>query len=195
MKESPRRGWWETLTDPEMMVALSALVVAVTALVVSVLQAQIMRQEQHVSVWPAVSMGVDVSADQGSFEFSAQNKGIGPGIVREFRLEVDGEPITSWDDFERAISPELPRASAGRNQRSLTGVVLLPGEERRVYGFQNPEAYPLLREGLGRVRMTVCYCSVYGRCWISTSDYTGSEVETEPTAVASCKQDEGSFRN
>ena len=195
MSESPRRSWWETLTDPEMLVALSALVVAVTALVVSILQAQIMREEQHVSVWPSLSMGVDISTAGGVFEISAQNKGIGPGIVRDFQLEVDGETVTSWEEFERAVAAQLPNTPSARNQRSLTGEVLLPGEDRRVYGSAGEESFTLLMSGLGRIRMTLCYCSVYDRCWLSISDYTGSDADGEPTAVASCERDDGSFGN
>src|SRR5687767_2855495 len=88
-----------------MLVALSAIVLGVSALVVSVVQVQVMREEQHASVWPRLQIGQSHSAGRNVAVVVA-NRGIGPAVIRDVLVEVDGSPVTSWADVFEALLPD-----------------------------------------------------------------------------------------
>lgn len=64
-----------------MIVALSAVLIGICALVVSVVQVRIMREEQHASVWPRLVLAQSYSQGR-RFGVVVSNPGIGPAVVK-----------------------------------------------------------------------------------------------------------------
>ena len=88
---------------PEMLVGLSAVVIGVCALGVSLYETSLMREEQRAAVIPLVELArshwIDDNAEnQNKWRLSmhAENVGIGPARVADFRVTVDGEPHKTW---------------------------------------------------------------------------------------------------
>lgn len=98
---------WRKLLEPDMLVALSATVLGVSALAVSVVQVRIMRQEQHASVWPRLQIGRAYSEGR-NFAIVVGNPGIGPAVIMDVGVEVDGRPVTSWTEAINALVPDRP---------------------------------------------------------------------------------------
>ena len=147
-----------------MLVALSAVVIGVSALVVSVIQVQIMRQEQHASVWPRLA--ITNSYNERGLSLQVVNPGIGPAIVRHVRVTVDDTVRQTWPEVLRSLIPDQRPPST--YQSYINDRIIPPGEEVTTLGVPPGEAADSAHNQLERLAFEICYCSVYDRCWIAT---------------------------
>ena len=77
----------------------SAALVAVSALLVSMYQTKIMREQQRMSAWPYVRL---IKSNVPSYARVIDNLGLGPALVRSVVITVDGRPTTTWAAVFRA---------------------------------------------------------------------------------------------
>ena len=173
------------------LLSASAGIVAISALVVSVYQAYITRQQQKLGVWPYMTQA-NSNAD-GGYHRMVHNAGVGPALVRSMRLTVDGRPANEWRDVARIMFGDAAEAVVRQDSAQWTtstfgrGSVLLPGASLTLISVRGRRVPQLLFDVLGndaRAVSTVCYCSLYGDCWTAASN------ETEPRRVGGCEVDE-----
>jgi len=197
-------------------VAGGALATSIVAVVVSgaqaifaYRQARIQDDQRYAAVWPRLTFDVstnvldslpgfgwpdagDSGDDGGTKEarvsFGVINKGVGPALVRAFRVTLDGRPVPSVDALIRTVY-EGPHS---HSISSIVGEVLAPNEKVVVVSVEGsrqditPLQNALIGNGLdGKPRLTgrVCYCSVFEQCWWAVTD-------EEPVATSSCPHDE-----
>ncbi len=83
---------------PEMVVALSAVLVSVFAVVVGVYSAYTDRTYARASVWPNVVIGrhtsVSDSQDTALFSIFLDSSGLGPAKLRYTKVAYDGRTIS-----------------------------------------------------------------------------------------------------
>ena len=152
-----------------MVVALAAVLVGVCALVVSVVQARVMQEQQHASVWP--SLVVTRSHNESGLRVLVTNPGLGPAVIRDVRASVDAAPAATWADILRALAPEqLPFGAA---TSTVSGRVVAPGEAVEALSIPDPDVAATVAGELHRVEFEVCYCSVYERCWVHRAPFGG----------------------
>ncbi|MEO0895989.1 MAG: hypothetical protein AAFY71_06295 [Bacteroidota bacterium] len=94
--------------NPQNIIAIGVTIISLCALIVSVQQTQIMKEEREMmreysrkSVWPRVEMStfkshraVDNSIEK--FTLSLTNSGIGPAIITDVRIRYDGKVVRNW---------------------------------------------------------------------------------------------------
>ncbi len=165
----PYRMSRSRLLEPEMLVALAAVVVGVCALVVSVVQARVMQEQQHASVWP--SLVVSRSHNEGGLRVLVTNPGLGPAVVRDVSASVDGVPVATWAAVLRGLVPE--RLPFGATTSTVSGRVVAPGEEVEALSVPDPDVADAVSGEFHRVEFEVCYCSVYERCWVHRAPFGG----------------------
>jgi hypothetical protein len=153
-----RRGIdWDRVTG------LSALVVSVVAVVVAAYTAVLQRDQISAQVWPRMLM---YNAGKAG-EFHVANKGMGPAIVRNVRVEVDGKPVADWGQVIARLG--LP-ADPQLIYSSLNGMVLAPGEDVAYLRPSNAERFAAIRQLAGeRWNVHLCYCSALDECWVVES--------------------------
>ena len=172
--------------------SVSAAVVALSALVVSAYQAKIAREQQKMSAWPRVYMYN--TGSNSNYGYIVQNVGVGPALVRSATLAVDGRYLRTWTDVLAAAGVDTTKLdSLGPTTTFITssvrpGSVLLPGVTTELLRTQGQLARPVYQLfHSGRLRLRVCYCSVYRDCWVADS-----ESDTpDPAEVAACPNDPG----
>jgi hypothetical protein len=179
--------------EAEMLVAVSAVFIGVCALVVSLYEASIMRAEQRSSVLPIIELGRSYFADSTSpdavlrLELHAENVGIGPAVIRDFEVTVDGEAHPTWGSAMQAL---LGRDETIEYGQSTINGRTLPAERNVVmFSLRNTV---LTRELLGefeRLDFEACFCSVFDECW--TTSYAAGFGLVEP--VAECASSPDSF--
>ena len=171
--------------NPEMLVGISAVIIGVCALAVSLYETSLMRQEQRASVLPYVELarsytlvGDPDDERQSRLWFIAQNVGIGPAQVRDFRVTVDGELQPTW---EAAI-----QALLGIDRQISYGHSVINGRTIPVEGFikmfelnEPALARDIVRES-HRLDYQACYCSFFDECWITSMSAYGTK---EPVDV------------
>lgn len=178
------------------VLAVVGFLVGIIALYAALNEADAVRKQQQAAVWPYVDVSVtnDNSSDNLFTEVSISNKGIGPARVKAIDVLLDNEPTASWWDLI-GKSTELGEEDLLLSNTDASGRVMAAGESLMLVRIDKTaladdeagalEVLDQFRSVLtqGRVRMSICYCSVFDDCWkIDTA------VAGEPSAVRDCGQ-------
>ena len=169
--------------------SFGAVGLAIAALSVSIVETRIMREEQHMSVWPRVVAAT--SRDRGGFQVVIQNKGLGPAQVRAV---VVGTPHGTHPEWSGAFGSLLGRAVEEYYFSTLGGAVLMPGEMVHAVSVDRRPLADSLALATTDLRLEICYCSAYEDCWWVTDPHLGaarshqSVRETEACAVPAEEQ-------
>jgi hypothetical protein len=150
--------------------AVIATFVGFLALCVSGYTAYMQRQQVRAAVWPILEFD---SSNAPDIHFTLANKGVGPAIIRNVIVRVDGQPVRNWREaLEKILGPGEHLGS----ESDMSGYVFAAGESRAVFTPRDPENNPLnfdksnplwVKMNKDRLRVTVeiCYCSTLGECW------------------------------
>ncbi len=155
---------------PEILVGLAAVLLSCGALVVSVFQTRILREQQAATVWPRLSIGADHLDD--TFHFVLSNDGVGPAIVREARFDARGR---SYAAFSALAYREVLDAMADTAFRAgkffadvKPGDVLRAGTEAELFSTRNSGPLADRLSALtadSSFHARILYSDVYGACW------------------------------
>lgn len=161
------------------IVAICALIAAGAAVFIAVYEARLTRAHHRISVWPYVSQ-YNSYADT-TYTRNVVNRGLGPAMVKSFQVSVDGAPQSNWGE---AIAQITGMPEPGRMVYSTfgNGTVLLPGHTATVLTLPPGDVarHFYVNVNRERLRTRVCYCSLYGECWIADSQANA------PVAVDRC---------
>ena len=174
-----------------MLVGVSAVVIGLCALGVSLYETSLMRAEQRAAVVPILELGrsYNVSSTDPSrnrLSFIAQNVGIGPARVIDFRVTVDGELYATWDAAIRKVANADSRVSYAMS--TINGRTIPPDKTIEMFKLSDLEHLDAILENFDRVDFEACYCSVFDECWTTKMTTFGA---SEP--VDSCTRTDGSF--
>jgi hypothetical protein len=166
--------------DPDMVVAGCAILISLFALVVSVMEVRIMREQQRMAVWPRLVASV---SSEAGFTVKVRNHGIGPALIESVVVTVDGRPQRRWGPAVRALVG-LPEGgfdyARSYTHSTVNGQVLLPGASIDALTIAPGAGADSAAAHGARLGVRVCYCSVYGECWRVTDEHVGgSEGSTQ----------------
>lgn len=166
--------------DPEFWMALAALLVSALALLTSLFQASIQRNQERAMVWPHVSAGARYSGE--GFAFVAKNKGLGPALVHQMELRIDGQLTPDWTAaLDRLLGPKHGYDWDQVSSNDLAGTILGADESRVLFRIPWDAR---TREVFGsgrRIEASICYCSFLRECWRSTLGLDHQRVEHCPS--------------
>lgn len=178
---------------PEMIVGVSAVFIGVCALMVSLYETRLMRQEQRAAVLPILELGrshyvTDEDADMERWRLSihASNVGIGPARILDFRVTVDDEPQLTWGAAMQALLGVHNDVRYG--QSSINGRTLPADREVVIFNLSDERLAPAIVAEFDRLDFEACFCSVFDECWTASFSGFGG---VEP--VEQCVRDESSF--
>lgn len=162
----------------EMIVALAAIVVSIMTLSVYIFQARIMMDQQHTSVWPYVEWTTTyISEVDQEFYIAVVNKGVGPALVKDTRLYLDGK-LYPYNEYKNFLEDLLGKGKPDSLWVIYSGAdnrVMAPGEEVKILHVKSWQGTRIPIVDFDRIKYTVCYCSIYDDCW--TNDGTTSVTE------------------
>jgi len=165
--------------------AVVATFVGVCALFVSGYTAYVQRQQVRAAVWPILEF---FSSNAPDIHFTLANKGVGPAIIRNVIVKVDGQPARNWNDvLEKIFGPgEHPGSES-----DMSGRVIAAGESMTVFTpFDPADGKPLIfdkadppwvkmNKDRARVTVEICYCSTLNECWTLHADGLKPSTTTE----------------
>jgi hypothetical protein len=145
---------------PDRITALASGFVALMALAVSTYNVVLQRQQIRAQTWPHLSW---TYTDGEVLTFQLTNSGVGPAIVKDFAVMVDGKSVKTWDEAFTRLG--IKHDSFGKS--SIQGKVLGPGSEQKSLFISDPDMQKawLGAYASGRVTFDLCYCSVLDDCW------------------------------
>jgi len=179
--------------NAEMLVGVSAVVIGICALGVSLYETSLMREEQRAAIMPLLELtrSHNLKTDESSGEgprlwLQAENVGIGPARVEDFRVTVDGAPQPTWDAaFRKLIGHESP---ISYGQSRINGRTIPPDRLVTMMKLNDGELARKILAEIDRLDFEACFCSIFDECWkTSNSDFgVASHVD-------SCQRSDSSF--
>jgi hypothetical protein len=171
-----QRRWY---TEPETFVAVAALIVSITAVVVGIYEAALQRRHDRAEAWPHVEIATFTRPTGVAVEL--ENGGVGPAVIKSAEVFVDGRLRKNWVDVATAIIGHAP----GRYENTtVADHSLRAGERVTLLGLPSDEIPPHLWDAAKRVRVVICYASIYGDATIVSADHLGGP--THWTEVKQC---------
>ena len=164
--------------------AVIATFVGFLALCVSGYTAYMQRQQVRAAVWPILEFN---SSNAPDIHFTLANKGVGPALIRQVIMKVDGQPVRNWKEMlEKLLGPGEHLGS----ESDINGHVFAAGESMTVFTPRDPENNPLnfdksnplwvkMNKDRFRVTAEICYCSTLGECWTLRAGGRGPGTTTE----------------
>ena len=166
-----------------------ATLVGVCALGVAGYTAYMQRQQVRAAVWPILEFG---SSNAPDIHFTLANKGVGPAIIRNVIVKVDGQPVKNWYEvLDRLVGPGEHPGS----EMDMSGHVFAPGESMTILTPFDPDRKPIafdksnplwvkMNKDRERVTVEICYSSTLGECW--TLRASGGSERSTTTETRSC---------
>jgi hypothetical protein len=154
----------------DLLIAVAVALLSLGALVVTVIQTRIARQQQQASVWPYLSQGTRSNDSEATLFL--KNKGVGPAIVRRVSFSYRGN---GYPDHLTLMRKALyDNASKGEKLDATlhfgsldAGDVLSPGEEQVLLRLQGTSGNRLAEVTTDpSFVMTIHFADVYGNCWV-----------------------------
>lgn len=146
------------------------------------------RQQVRATVWPILEFETTNTPD---IHFTLANKGVGPAIIRDVIVTVDGQPVSNWSDaLQKMLGPGYHRLS----ESDMGGHVLSPGESMTVFTPFEPDGKPFafdksnplwvkMNKDRERIAVEICYSSTLGECWTLRS---GGKTRSATTESRGC---------
>ena len=160
------------------MSSFLALVISVAALFVSIYEANLLRAQEKMMIWPYVEVGPSYSSD--GFNIVVNNEGIGPAIIRSIEVSYNGQKFQSWEELLDHIKPGYKIDYGTSGMSNINGRVIRPGNQIRALHLPWNEETRFIAGQLANFKVKVCYCSVADNCWIfdiTTKDRIEKKVD------------------
>jgi len=165
------------------IVPFSAFLVSMCAIVISVVEVRVMDDQKQASVWPRVFTARSTTSD--SFQVVIKNAGVGPAQIKYVEVLVDGKIQKLWSDVYKNIASDNEK---GFRQGVLTNNVITPGETIFPMTVNGEEAISFSRD-IKRLRIKLCYCSIYEQCWLLDESVERTAGLATPEPIEECKID------
>lgn len=174
MPSEKAKAWYR---EPESFIAMAALIVSLSAVVVGVYEAALQRAHDRAEVWPHLE--ISTYATPKGAEVRLENGGIGPAIVHTVVVSVDGQPRRNWSEVITAVTGKPP----GEIANSTTSDHAIRAGDR-VTLVAVPAAFlpPGMWEYVKRIGVRVCYSSVFGDSWVLESKQLSGTSTWTPVA-------------
>ena len=155
-----------------------AVFIAIVSLSITLYEAKVTREHDRMSVWPRLSQESSDSA--GRYDRAITNVGLGPALVQSYEVRIDGSPRTSWERVVSELVASTNKKPGFFFSHVGAGTVILPGHTIHVLTVIGPEFSSVAIAQDRRVVSRLCYCSLYGECWLAESN------KPDPAPVRTC---------
>ena len=155
------------------LTGVGAMLVGVAALFVAWDQARVMRAQQHGSVVPVLQVDgfIQSRAERRDLGLRIVNNGVGPSMIQSVSLLRSGEVVTDFDQLISFMPDGFDRSWSSVNGRALApGGEVEPATFTWARGQLDEDELGALLDEWSYWTVEVCYCSVFDRCWTTTSD-------------------------
>lgn len=152
---------------------LSSLAVAAVAAVIAWVAYDISRTHNIVSTRPILLVVISTSLADKEVNFEVKNVGLGPAVITNFELYLDGEPFMPFPSPALAMLEALNIQNAGFLYQDIRPPLIIPpGQSVAMLSMQkdafDPSVAQVFRKGSERTAVIACYCAVYEeQCYFS----------------------------
>ncbi|WP_286232741.1 hypothetical protein [Thalassotalea sediminis] len=161
--------------NPEMIVALSALLIGLVTAFTSIYSAYVDREYARASVWPRLEIFRSFNGD--SFSYGVTNNGTGPALIKYAKVQHGTTYVKKWKDIEPFNNIR---------QSHISNRTLSPTKSITPVSYNGDNAHALVKADK-LINIELCYCSIYDECWLV-------DRNNQPQPVNACQvNDEQAF--
>ncbi|AUD02109.1 hypothetical protein [Spirosoma pollinicola] len=160
------------------IIAIAATFTSICALIVTLYQTKLTREQQLNSVWPYL-IANEIVDENGLSSITIANSGIGPAIIDSVQVFYKGRLYRSPTAVVQALSEEQQRGRDGMSwyQTALEkGFVISQGQSLNWITVNGQTDNALFRKALPNIRAIIFYHSIYDEHWHSTFNGKGDVV-------------------
>lgn len=154
------RPWYR---EPETFIALAALIVSVTAVIVGIYEASLQRAHDRAEVWPHLEISTWENGSTVSVRLD--NTGLGPAVVKSLEVRVDGTPQQNWSGALGALFGHEPPP---HSNATVVNHALRGGDRVEFFAMARKDLPRSFWAWIQRVVVRACYASVFDSYWIVT---------------------------
>lgn len=154
----------------ELLLGISATFLSLAALIVSIVQTRIAREQQHASVWPYLQILASNLDDE--LHYGLENKGVGPAVIRDFEITYRGK---RYEDVRNLFYSVIGKKTAGGKGFGTVskGSVFKSGDDMDILVVTKNDSVinqvnAMLNDS--SFHMLIRYADVYGNCWLLDQD-------------------------
>jgi hypothetical protein len=170
----------------DLALAAGALILSVTSIVIAIQNEHAMQRLVTANSWPYLELSHGNGLDgTRALHFDVTNAGIGPAMIEKLVVTYEGQPVRDARELlTRCCGPESTWGNPDAEINTVAARVL-PARET-IYFLKVPqqgsnlEVWNRLDAARFKIRMAVCYSSVFGEHWITTLG------EAKARSVKSC---------
>ncbi len=169
------------------IIAVSALLISAITSAAVLYQSHVISQQFSATVWPYLSF--ETTRDASHLSVDLRNDGLGPALIRTVQFTLDGKSIPSLSIVVDPLARQEIRShnhSYGHTSVSsiAPGDVLPASRHITLVAVEGAKITQALLADAPRLNLSVCYCSLLGRCW----NKEFKEAADEPSDVRDCNK-------
>ena len=173
----------------DLIVPLAALFVSFVSIAIAWHHGQIMQELVHqnerlVEASSLPYLQISGSNNEHRLLLQVSNEGVGPAKIVDAEIRVDRRPVQTLDALIDACCGKGDYADL--YSVPLEGRMIRPGDSAAFVDFRETAqnkaqaAAMNVARRAGRIQTRICYCSVFGDCWVAQSD------DPTPNSVSRC---------
>ena len=151
-------------SNGQAIIAVSALLVSICALYISVVEIKMMRTQQRSMVYPHLDLGISYNSE--GFRIELDNDGTGLAFINSVEVFSEDSVLRSWPEIIDFAMPEghnITYAIFGTQQ--INNQVIPANTDLDIFKVNWNEETRILEKRLDIIEIKICYCSIMGDCW------------------------------
>jgi hypothetical protein len=166
MEDNQTKFKYSKNIKPELIIALMAVFISFSTLFVYLYQSSLMKTQQKMSVWPHITFGPSWGNDY--LTINIINKGVGPAIIKKVSIEINDKQVDGIHKLMNFVPDSIQ--SDFNYSSKWPGQAIMAGETIQLFQTNSPKTiiYLLKLVEENKIKMEICFCSIYNDCWTST---------------------------
>lgn len=150
----------------EMIMAISAIIVSISALCVSVFQVRLLEKQVKLSVIPRLDIGFGNMETEYSLGISVSNNGLGPAIIEAVEISYKGKSLKNWNEFKYEVTGDSINTADTLSTAKLYNRAIISGSIFRIFGLTSKKNYQKILNAREYIRIRIVYKSLYDEYWL-----------------------------
>ncbi len=172
------RAWYR---EPETFIAVAALIVSISAVVVGLYEAALQRRHDRAEVWPHLE--VEVFTKPAGAAVYLENTGVGPAIVQQMVVRLDGRRARNW---QAVIDGLLGRPASHFANTTVLEHGIRAGDRVTLIDLPDSATPRPFWEKVAHVGISLCYADVFDEHWTLDAPRLGEALRWR--SVDACPQ-------